>query len=272
MSCSPTFIPVFINGRKLYTVIVLLRQWLLRRLQKMKRTGRGYYPLMLDLAGKRCVVIGGGRVAERKTESLVEAGATVTVISPDCTSWLERRAEIGEVMLIRDRYRPGMSQLQEALLVFAATDQADVNAAVRLEAEALGKLVTVADDLAGSGFIVPAVVRRGRLVLAVSTEGASPAVAGLVRDELDRMFGAEYETYLELLQELRSLVQASVSETTARQRIYKQMLEWELLSWIRTGRFDASAKQELLIRVEAGSTLDGMKVIEAWVREQAQIK
>jgi precorrin-2 dehydrogenase/sirohydrochlorin ferrochelatase len=236
----------------------------------MIRKGKSYYPLMLDLTDKRCVIVGGGRVAERKAESLLEAGAAVTVISPAFTPLLEQRYESGRVTLVRERYRQGMAELREALLVFAATDDADVNAAVRLEAEAMGKLVSVADDPAGSGFIVPAVVRRGKLVITVSTEGASPAVSKRVRQELEQTFGAEYEVYLELLQELRSLIQSRVSETAARQEIFRALLDWQLLAWIRTGRFDASSKRELIERIEDDPELDGMKRIELWIRERAE--
>jgi len=230
------------------------------------RRSKHYYPLMLDVADKHCVIIGGGAVAQRKAESLIHAGAKVILISPSYTAQVEQWARSGAVSLVRETYREGMPQLRQAVLVFAATDQAEINAAVRLEAEALGKLVTVADDSARSGFIVPAVVRRGKLVIAVSTGGSSPAVAGKLRDRLERMFGDEYEVYLDLLQELRTRVKELVGSTAERQELFKLMLDWELLTWIRSGRFEAGARQELIRRVEADPTADGMAKLNRWIQ------
>jgi precorrin-2 dehydrogenase/sirohydrochlorin ferrochelatase len=221
---------------------------------------------MLDITGKPCVIVGGGTVAERKAESLLEAGAAVTVISPACTEQLQQWVRLGRITLVPQPYQTGMQELREAVLVFAATNQAEINAAVRLEAEGLGKLVTVADDSAGSSFIVPAVVRRGKLVLAVSTAGASPAVAKRVRQELEQAYGQEYEIYLELLQELRTLIQSQLESTAERQEMFRRMLEWELLAWIRSGGFTASAKKELISRIEANPTVDGMKQLDQWIR------
>ncbi|WP_165972107.1 precorrin-2 dehydrogenase/sirohydrochlorin ferrochelatase family protein [Paenibacillus piri] len=230
--------------------------------------GKRYYPLMLDMKGKNCVIVGGGTVAQRKAEALLEAGAEVTLISPSFTAQLEQRALSGEMppRLIRERYRPGMPELGEAFLVFAATDVTEINSAVRLEAESLGKLVTVANDAAGSGFIVPAVVRRGKLVIAVSTEGASPGTARKVKRELEQMFGDEYETYLELLQQLRVLVQSIVGDTAERQAIFRAILDLELLAWIRSGRFDEQAGRELALRIAADPTEAGIRQLDEWIR------
>ncbi|MCR8629617.1 precorrin-2 dehydrogenase/sirohydrochlorin ferrochelatase family protein [Paenibacillus radicis (ex Xue et al. 2023)] len=232
-----------------------------------ERRNKSYYPLMLDIIGKPCVIIGGGVVAQRKAESLIEAGATITLISPACTEQLEEWALGGHVSIIKKHFQTGMTELREALLIFAATDQAEINEAVRLEAEALGKLVTVADDSKRSGFIVPAVVRRGKLVISVSTTGASPAVAKRVRQELEKTYGEEYEVYLELLQELRSLIKLKVKDTIERQAIFKSMLEWDLLGWIRSGSFISSSKQALMQRIEAEPTLAGIKKLDKWIRE-----
>ncbi|NOU96000.1 bifunctional precorrin-2 dehydrogenase/sirohydrochlorin ferrochelatase [Paenibacillus sp. LMG 31456] len=235
-----------------------------------ERRNKSYYPLMLDIIGKPCVIIGGGAVAQRKAESLIEAGARITLISPACTEQLEEWARVGHVTILKKQYQAGMPELREALLIFAATNQAEINAAVRLEAESMGKLVTVADDSERSGFIVPAVVRRGKLVISVSTAGASPAVAKRVRHELEKTYGEEYEVYLELLHELRVLIKEKVRDTVDRQVIYKSMLEWELLGWIRSGGFVSSTKRELMEHIAADPTLAGMKQLDKWIREHSQ--
>jgi precorrin-2 dehydrogenase/sirohydrochlorin ferrochelatase len=231
---------------------------------------KGYYPLMLDITEKPCLIVGGGMVAQRKAESLIEAGAVVTVVSPACTEQLEQWERSGRVSIIRNRFSTGMAVMREALLVFAATDQTEINTEVRLEAEALGKLVTVADDTQHSRFIVPAVVRRGKLLIAVSTAGASPAVAKRVKQELEISYGEEYETYLELLQQLRLLIKAKVKDTAERQDLFKAILEWNLLPWIKAGGFGALAKQELLLRIEAEPTLAGARQIDEWIRGFSQ--
>ncbi|UQZ86728.1 Precorrin-2 dehydrogenase [Paenibacillus konkukensis] len=226
-----------------------------------------YYPLMINIADKPCVIVGGGAVAERKAQALLEAGAAVTVVSPEATSRLRQWQQEGKLRLIAEPYRPLMSCIRSAYLIFAATDRPDVNKAVRLEAEQQGKLVNVADDAVRSGFIVPATVRRGKLLIAVSTAGASPAVAKKVKRELEQAFGEEYEQYLDLLQELRVLIQSVVPDTQRRQELFKRMLEWELLSWIRSGRFDERAKAELLERIGLEPTAQGMDAIGRTIRE-----
>ncbi|NHN30118.1 precorrin-2 dehydrogenase/sirohydrochlorin ferrochelatase family protein [Paenibacillus agricola] len=225
-----------------------------------------YYPLFANLTGKACAIVGGGAVAERKAASLLEAGALVTVISPACSAQMESWVQQGKLALVREGYRAGMSAVAQATLVFAATDSYEINESIRLEAESLGKLVTVADHTAGSGFIVPAVVRRGRLLIAVSTGGASPAVAKKIKQELEHTFGSEYEDYLDLLQELRLLIQSLVGNTVVRQHVFKLMLEWDLIGFIRLGHLKAAWKRELFDRVTQTPTLDGMVRIGLWIQ------
>ncbi|MCM3270904.1 precorrin-2 dehydrogenase/sirohydrochlorin ferrochelatase family protein [Paenibacillus elgii] len=232
---------------------------------------KSYYPAMLDLEGRPCAVIGGGRVAERKARALLEAGAHVTVVSPVFTPQLEAWAASGAVRALRERYAPGLPALAEARLVFAATDDASVNAQVCAEAEALGKFVNAADDGAGGGFLVPAAVRRGRLTLAVSTAGASPGLAAALRRRLEEAFGEEYAPYVELLHELRGIVQQAVPETGQRQELFRGMLEWELLSLLRSGRVDpAELRAELARRVLQDPTTGGIEAIGDWLRVDAR--
>jgi precorrin-2 dehydrogenase/sirohydrochlorin ferrochelatase len=225
-----------------------------------------YYPLFAQLTGIACVVIGGGSVAERKASSLMEAGALVTLISPSCSPQVECWEQQGRVTLVRQGYCIGMRELADAMLVFAATDSREINESVRLEAESMGKLVTVADDTAGSNFIVPAVVRRGRLVIAISTGGASPSVAKRIKQELEQTFGTEYEDYLELLQELRMLIQSLVGDTAVRQHLFRLMLEWELMGFIKSGHMNAIWKQELFDQITKAPTLAGMEQVGLWIQ------
>ncbi|OXM86877.1 precorrin-2 dehydrogenase/sirohydrochlorin ferrochelatase family protein [Paenibacillus rigui] len=242
----------------------------LHSLNSIDGSQQRYYPLLVDLWGKPCVIVGGGTVAERKAQGLLEAGGRITVISPVCSPQLQQWGLDRRLTLKHESYRAGMPELEEALLIFAATDQPQVNEAVRLEAQALGKLVNSTDHAEQSGFIVPAVVRRGKLLLTVSTSGASPAVARKVRQELEQVFGTEYELYLDLLHELRAEVQMKVGETKERQDIFRHMLGWRLLDWIRSGSFDDEARGMLVERVSARPSVTEMDAIGDWINRQLE--
>jgi precorrin-2 dehydrogenase/sirohydrochlorin ferrochelatase len=148
-----------------------------------------YYPLCLEMAGRRCLVVGGGPVAERKVAGLLEAGARLTVVSPAVTARLADWARAERIRLIGREY--AASDLVGHSVVFVATDDGRVNADVARDARAAGVLVNAADDPAHCDFILPAVLRRGELTVAVSTGGASPALARTVRDELDAYLDRE---------------------------------------------------------------------------------
>jgi uroporphyrin-III C-methyltransferase / precorrin-2 dehydrogenase / sirohydrochlorin ferrochelatase len=163
-------------------------------------------PILLDLCGRPVVVVGGGQVAERKVEGLLECGACVTLISPEVTPAIEQWAEAGAIRLERRRFLPG--DLGHARLAYAATSDPEVNQAVRAEADDKSIWLNVVDQPALCDFFVPALVRRGDLTVAVSTNGASPALARRIREELERRFGPEYETALRELRGLRDACQA----------------------------------------------------------------
>ncbi len=140
----------------------------------------GYFPVLLDLTGRRCLMVGGGPVAERRITGLLAAGARVTVISPRTTPTLAALAAEGRIELESRGYREG--DLAGADLAFVATDAGEVNMAVAREARERGVWVNAADDPAHCTFILPAVVRRGDLTVAVATGGSSPALARAVRE------------------------------------------------------------------------------------------
>ena len=151
------------------------------------------YPIFLDLSERRCVVVGGGEVANRKARKLLQARAEVVVISPEVMPELESVA--AEVH--RRTYEEG--DLEGAYLAFAATDAREVNAAVAGEAKERGIPVNVADRPSDGDFALPSVLRRGRLQVAVSTGGASPALAREIRGELEEIFGPEWAGLVEEL-------------------------------------------------------------------------
>jgi siroheme synthase-like protein len=161
-----------------------------------------YYPIFLNLKGRRCIVVGGGSVAERKTRMLLEHQASVTVISPTLSIGLRHLAEQGAIQTIIRNYQAG--DVDEAFLVIAATDDPCINTAIADQRRKQKALVNVVDDPESSDFIVPALVRRGDVTIAISTAGKSPALARKIRAELEKSFGAEYASLVSLINEVRS--------------------------------------------------------------------
>ena len=159
------------------------------------------YPIFAIIEDKPCLVVGGGAVGERKVQDLRQAGAKVTVLSRELTPALKELAEAGQIRYLAEDFTP--DHLKGMVLVLAATDDRQVNARVSAAAQAQGLWVNVADDPEFCTFIVPAQVKRGDLTLAISTGGASPALARKLRRELQQQFGPEYRPYLALLKGLR---------------------------------------------------------------------
>ncbi len=163
-----------------------------------------YYPLFLNIVGRRCAVVGGGQVALRKAEMLLEFGAEVLAISPEFCPELEAMARDGCVTLLRRAYQTG--DLRDARVAIAATDDSETNQAVVREARGNGALINVVDDAAASDFIVPSYVHRGDVTVAVSTAGRSPALARKLRTRLEEQFGPEYAALALLLGDVRAEV------------------------------------------------------------------
>lgn len=181
------------------------------------------YPISLSVQDKRCVVIGGGSVAERKVSGLLAADARIVVISPELTDRLQQWREEGRIAVKKRRYQE--DDLTDAALVFAATDDEAVNEAVCREAERKGIWVNDASNPARGTFHVPAVLRRGGLQIAVSTSGAGPMLASRIRDELAEAYGAEYEAYVELLGKLRIRIQQLGLEAITRWKLIQLWIE-----------------------------------------------
>jgi siroheme synthase-like protein len=167
----------------------------------------GYFPVLLDLTGRRCLMVGGGPVAERRIIGLLDAGARVTVISPQVTPTLAALVAEGRIGLQPRHYLAG--DLAGVDLAFVATAAREVNLAVAREARERGVWVNAADDPAHCTFILPALVRRGDLTVAVATGGTSPALSRAIREELETYLTAEYATLAALAAEARREVRAA---------------------------------------------------------------
>lgn len=212
------------------------------------------YPInLIDMARRSAVVIGGGAVALRKVQGLLEGEAGVTVISPELISGLAELHASGKIVVIRRSYREG--DLAGAWLVVAATDDAEVNHAVSAEAMRLGCLVNVVDDPDFSNFIVPAVVRRGEIAVTICTGGASPALARRLRERLEELIGPEYGDLAELLAELRPELLARHAPGQPRLDAALRLVDSDILQVLRgQGMAAARAYAEALLR---GRSTDG---------------
>lgn len=195
----------------------------------------GYMPIMLDCEERDCIVVGGGLVAERKVQSLLAVSAVISVISPDVTENLRLLYEAGRITWVSREFTPG--DLAGASLVYAATHSTAVNAAICAEAKANGVLINVVTDPDSGTFISPSVLRRGRLMIAVSTSGAGPAVAAEICDRLENEFGPEYEDYLEFLYMMRKNIKQQVTQPETRQRLLKKASGIDVLGDLRGGTY-----------------------------------
>lgn len=193
-----------------------------------------YYPIQLDVRGRRCLVVGGGGVGTRKVETLLACGARVTVVSPEVTDGLRRLSAGGAIRLWERAY--AASDLEGVFLVIGATDDEELNRRISSDAAALNILCNIADRPEKCNFILPAIVRRGDLVLTVSTSGRSPALAKKLRRELERQFGEEYAMLLKLMGAIRKRLLAEAHAPEAHKPLFEKIVHSDILAWIRDGR------------------------------------
>ena len=212
----------------------------------MKRNTGTYFPVFLDVRRKKCVVIGGGQVAFRKIRTLLDCGASVTVISPVLHPDLSELANKKSIQVIRRSYKS--RDLKGAFIVIAATGTKETNRKVAKEAGRVGALVNVVDDPEPSDFIVPSVVRRGDLTIAISTGGMSPALARKIRTRLEDSFGEEYALLVSLVEEVRSTLRRKGIRVNAER--WQNALDLDFLAQLlRTGQKD-KAKAVLMKKLK----------------------
>ncbi|MFA5812766.1 MAG: bifunctional precorrin-2 dehydrogenase/sirohydrochlorin ferrochelatase [bacterium] len=193
-----------------------------------------YYPVHLDLVGKGCVVVGGGKVAERKVRSLLSARADVTVVSPEVTRGIANLARRGCIRHLNDRYQQKF--LRGAWLVIAATDDAATNARIAKDATRLRALVNAVDMPDASTFIVPAVLRRGSLSICISTDGQSPLLARVLKERCSACIGREYATLARMLGALRRKPGVRAANPCVRATLYENLIRSPLLYLLRDGK------------------------------------
>ncbi|HEX3606052.1 MAG TPA: bifunctional precorrin-2 dehydrogenase/sirohydrochlorin ferrochelatase [Candidatus Dormibacteraeota bacterium] len=207
-----------------------------------------YYPAMLDLAGRDALLVGGGEVAAQKARPLLEAGVRLRIVAPTLTDALRARVDAGDASWEEREVRPG--DVAGAAVVVCATDVRATNRRVFEEASAAGIPVNVVDDPELCSFIVPSVVRRGPLQVAISTGGRSPAFAKFMRLRLEEAIGEEYGALAELAGRMRDRAREAGVGYEARDRIAADALP-RLLDLLRAGR--AAEAQALADELAQGS-------------------
>ena len=204
-----------------------------------------YYPLFADLHGRRCVVIGGGAVAQRKVTTLLRYGADVILVSPTATKRLLAYARKGTIRHVPRRFRP--SDLGGCWLAYAATDDQESNELVFRHATRRRIFTNVVDQKPLCSFIAPAIATRGDLVIAVSTGGASPTIAKRLRRELQQAIGAEYARMIRLLKGLRTVAKRRLPSYHDRKRYFDRLVQGRAFDLVRAGRTAAARREALAL-------------------------
>jgi siroheme synthase-like protein len=209
-----------------------------------------YYPMFLEMKGRPCLVVGGGQVAARKVEGLLAADARVSVISPTLDPEIAKLKAERRIQHISRQYQQG--DLKGQALVIAATDDAATNERVVQDARQHGILVNVVDEPALCDFIVPSVIRRGDVVLAISTGGLSPALARWLRQELEAYLSEDFERLARLLAQVRAELRERGIDVPP--EAWQRAIDSKLLELVAAARHD-EARQRLLSALGAGAQL-----------------
>lgn len=182
-----------------------------------------YYPVMLDIKGRKCLVVGGGNVALRKVLSLLACKAEVTVISPSFNEGILKLADEGKIELIKRTYHSG--DAEGYFITVVATDDNVVNRLAASDCEKYGIPVNVVDDKELSSFIVPSVIRRGDLTVSISTSGKSPLVSRMIREKLESVFTDDYDELLQKLYKKRLELKEKELSDEEKINIYKEIIK-----------------------------------------------
>jgi len=204
-----------------------------------------FYPVFLNLQDRPVLVVGGGAVAERKVESLLESDARVTLVSPEATNALCKHAEAGRIIWHRRRF--DLSDLIDVCIVISATDDVAVQTEVAAAAAYRNIPVNTVDKPELCTFIVPSVLRRGGVTVAISTGGRSPSMAAALRTRIETVITEDVERATDLMGELRKEVHQRFQDADQRKRVFERIIESGIIDWI--GEYDNAAALERVRRI-----------------------
>jgi len=199
-----------------------------------------YYPVYIDISKRKCVVAGGGDVAERKVERLLECGARVVVIGNELTPNLEAMKNEEKISHIPDNYKN--DYIEGALLVIGATDRDEINERIYRDSRERGILVNIVDDPAKCDFILPSVFQQGDLSIAISTGGKSPALARNLREELEQHYRHEYRILLNIMGDIREKIISRGEPSDENRKLFESVLNSDILQHIREKNWDEVRK------------------------------
>ncbi|RLB16459.1 MAG: bifunctional precorrin-2 dehydrogenase/sirohydrochlorin ferrochelatase [Deltaproteobacteria bacterium] len=200
-----------------------------------------YYPVFVDMRGKRVLVVGGGEVAERKVKGLLECGSEIHIISKKLSDKLKLLIENGSIRFAGSHFHEEV--LEGITLVIAATDDPEVNRAISIKARQRNILVNAVDQPEDCSFIVPSVVKRGDLVIAISTSGKSPALAKRIRQELEERFDQSYAIFLEIMGKVRKAVLSAGLPQNTNSKIFHALVDSDMLEAIASREWNRVIKR-----------------------------
>jgi siroheme synthase-like protein len=216
-----------------------------------------FYIACLKLTGRRCLVVGGGEIGLEKVEGLLACDGRVTLIAPSAVPELERLAQEGSIEWHRREYA-GPSDLEGVFIAIAATDDTDVNIRIYEDAERRAMLVNIVDVPPLCNFILPAIVRTGPLAIAISTAGASPALAKRIKSEIAETYGEPYARLAELLNEVRGWAKGTLPTYQDRKVFFEGIVNGEPdpIDLLRAG--NEQAVRDLIAAAQAQQNVAGV--------------
>lgn len=206
------------------------------------------YPVFIDLRRKPCLVIGGGPVAERKVKNLLDVEALVRVVSPGLTSPLYDLFKQNRFQWMNRDYCT--EDLSGAFLTFICTDNSRLNREITEECRQAGILANVVDDPANCGFLVPSVIRRDSLIVAISTQGKSPLFSRLLREELEELIPEDYGQLVEALGRMRAYIKAIIPDPKSRQPVHQLLRRPDIMNLLREGN-EELAKERIRLCISS---------------------
>jgi len=202
-----------------------------------------YFPILVNIKNKKCVIVGGGSVGERKINTLLKYGAKITLISPETTDKIKELINRGKINYINREYKKG--DLYGAFLVVAATSSSKINRQIAKDAHYLVNIVEKGDfqqNMNNISYIVPAIYEKNHLTIAISTD--FPALSKFLKDEIAQNYGKEFAKYLKYLKKIRREIKQKIADNKKRQKIFRKIASKKIVSILRQKCFE-EAKREI---------------------------
>ncbi|PRR82210.1 precorrin-2 dehydrogenase/sirohydrochlorin ferrochelatase family protein [Clostridium vincentii] len=190
-----------------------------------------YYPMMLNIENKKCLIVGGGDIAHRKIFELIEYGASITVVSPNINEKIKVLADNSVINYIKDRY--DKSYIEDIYIVVASTNDFKVNNQIFRDCSERRILVNIVDDPKNCSFIVPSKIKRGDLTIAISTNGKSPTLSRCIRENLEKIYDEDYETFLNILGDVRQEVMGKFKDYSKKKEIFNVIMKRDYLTKLK---------------------------------------